>query len=116
MATTSEMIEKYDWNEPIANNRELAAEALEACIEQQKKSGGHPKKHIYACHICGYSPNVFHKEDTISLGCGDPRHASFVLSDTCSLSEAVTHWNEIQEAGEMQHSCDIVNLMPTGGR
>lgn len=113
MAVTTEMIDKYDWEKPIGEAMELAVKVLEDCIEQQKKSGGHPKKYIYACHICGYSPYVIHGKDTVSLGCGNPRHARLVLRDTCSLQAAVCHWNEIQEAGHMKHSCDIVNDINT---
>lgn len=106
MATTGEMIEKYDWNEPIANNRVLAADALEACIERNfpEKSmfdgaymyGIPAKMEILRHRNSGEIPKVMKAEDGSNIGIGVEGLCYVWACPSETLTTLVDTWNKLQ--------------------
>ena len=106
MATTGEMIEKYDWNEPIANNRVLAADALEACIERNfpEKSqfdgaymyGFPAKMEILRHKNSGEIPKVIKAEDGFNIGIGVDGFCYVWANPSDTLATLVDKWNKVQ--------------------
>ena len=106
MATTGEMIEKYDWNEPIANNRVLAADALEACIERNfpEKSqfdgaymyGFPAKMEILRHKNSGEIPKVIKAEDGFNIGIGVDGFCYVWANPSETLTTLVNTWNKLQ--------------------
>ena len=106
MAVTGEMIEKYDWNEPIKNNRTLAEFALEACIERNfpEKSqfdgafmyGIPAKMEILRHKNSGEIPKVMKAEDGSNIGIGIEGLCYVWACPSETLTTLVDTWNKLQ--------------------
>lgn len=114
MATTGEMIEKYDWNEPMANNRVLAADALEACIErnfpnQSQFDGAYmygipAKMEILRHKNSGEIPKVMKAEDGSNIGIGVDGFCYVWANPSDTLTTLVNKWNKLQGKDEKRDS------------
>ena len=106
MAVTGEMIERYDWNEPIKNNMILAEFALEACIERNfpEKSQfdgafmyGIPAKMEILWHKnSGEIPKVMKAEDGSNIGIGVEGLCYVWAGPSDTLTTLVNKWNKVQ--------------------
>lgn len=105
-AITSEMIEKYDWNEPIKNNRTLAEFALEACIErnfpeESQFDGAYmygipAKMEILRHRNSGEIPKVMKAEDGSNIGIGVEGLCYVWACPSETLTTLVDTWNKLQ--------------------
>lgn len=106
MAVTSEMIEKYDWNEPIAKDRYLAHIVLEACIERNfpEKSmfdgaymtGIPPKMEILRHRTNNEIPRAMMANDGSNIGIGLEDSCIVWASPSDTLTSLVDKWNKLQ--------------------
>ena len=106
MAVTGEMIEKYDWNEPIKNNRVLAGFVLEACIERNFPEesqfdgafmyGIPAKMEILRHRNGGEIPKVMKAEDGSNIGIGVEGLCYVWACPSETLTTLVNTWNKLQ--------------------